>query len=208
MCGASGKAGRLQQMQSAQEAADARAREDERQGRIREGSARVDQTFSGFDDGFYGNRRKSFLDFYSPQVDDQYKKAQESLTFALAEAGLLNSTVAADKRGDLTKAYDTQRASINSRAEADVNSLKGRVQGEKSSLVSMLNATGDAERASNEALSRTSQIYKEIPEFSPLGDLFGGIGTGIGAVAQRQNNDAILDAAGLKNPRRQAVSYV
>lgn len=209
MCGGtSGKSGRLMQMQQAQEAMDARAREEERQGRVRAGTAKIDESFAGFDDGYYGQRRQSFMDFYNPQLEDQYTKAQKDLTFALAEAGLLNSSIAGEKRGDLLKAYDTQRASLVSRADSDVNALKGRVQGEKSALVSQLNATGDAERASNEALSRTAAIYNEKPEYSPLGDLFGGIGQGIGAIAARRNEDAIYEAAGIRNPRRTAVSYV
>ena len=201
------KVDRSTQSQQQAEAAQARADEEARQARIRSGTAAVDNTFAGFDDAFYGKRRASFMDFYQPQLDDQFAKAREALTFALADAGLLNSSVAGQKTADLNKAYETQRGSILSKADADVNSLKGRIAGEKSTLVSQLNATGDAERVSNEALSRSSALYKDVPEYSPLGDLFSGIGTGIGAVAQRQNNDAVMAAAGLKSPRRAAISF-
>lgn len=201
------KVDRSMQAQQEAEAAQARATEEARQGRIRAGMSSVDNTFAGFNDDFYGKRRTSFMDFYQPQLDDQFSKAREALTFALADAGLLNSSIAGEKTADLNKAYETQRGSILSKADADVNSLKGRIANEKSTLVSQLNATADADRVSNEALSRSAALYKDVPDYSPLGDLFSGIGTGIGAVAQRQNNDAVMAAAGLKNPRRSAVSY-
>ena len=104
-------------------------------------------------------------------------------------------------------ASETQRRSLLSKADAYVYSRQGRIANERSTLVSQLNATADADRVSNEALSRSAALYKDVPEYSPLGDLFSGIGTGIGAVAQRQNNDAVMAAAGLKNPRRAAVSF-
>ncbi len=191
-----------------EEARRAREEEEARQGRIRAGNQKIDQVFSGFTPAFYDTRFNDFMAFYQPQLDDRIQRARSDLTFALNDAGLLNSTVAADKVADLNKEYDTQRASIISRGKNDVDSFKGRIANEKAALVSQLNATGDADRISNEATARTQQLFREIPEYSPLGDIFGGLASGIGSYASRLRDDAIYSAAGLSSPRRNPFSLV
>lgn len=135
---------------------------------------------TGFNDDFFDQRRNDFLGYYQPQLDDQFSKARDQLTFALARAGTLNSTLAADKQGDLSSQYDVQRASILSQADADVAAQRARINQEKSGLVAQLNATGDADRVSNEALARTQQMFNEKPAYNPLGDIFSGVAAGIG----------------------------
>lgn len=191
-----------------EEAKRARAEEEARQKRIREGNTKIDTTFAGFTPDFYNKRFSDFMSFYQPQLDDRIKRARSDLTFALNDAGLLNSTAAGDKVADLNKEYDVQRASIISRGQSDVDSFKGRVANEKSALVSQLNATGDADRVANEATARTQQMFREIPEYSPLGDIFAGLARGIGSYANRVNDDAIYAAAGIPNPRRSSFSTV
>lgn len=182
------------QRQQMAEAAEARQREQEREGRIRSGTTKIDSVFGGFNDDYYDTRRQSYLDFYQPQLDDQFADAKEQLTYALARAGTLNSTMAADKTADLTKRYDTQRATLLSQADDDVASAKSRINSEKSALVSQLNATGDADRVSNEALARTQQIGSERPSYSPLGDIFSGFAAGIGNYMDARANAATSTA--------------
>jgi hypothetical protein len=151
----------------------------------------------GFNDKFYDKRRDAYLGYYQPQLDDQFAKAKEQLTFALARAGTLNSTFAADKQGELQNKYATQQASVLSQANADVASAKSRINNEKSALVSQLNATGDADRISNEALARTQQLFQEKPAYNPLGDIFAGVAAGIGnAYGAYQNNQALKNYYG------------
>lgn len=193
--------------QQKKEAEEARRREEERQGRIKEGMGVLDKEFGKFDDKFYGEREQAYLDFYEPQLTDQFKSAREQLAFALARAGLTNSTAAADKTAELDKQLATNRALIVSRAKDDVTGFKNRVNQEKSSLVSQLNATADATRISNDALGRTAQMFKEVPRYDPLGDIFLGVAQGIGGYYQAQQNQAYMDAAGL-NPRRKSGTTV
>lgn len=143
---------------------------------------------TGFNDDFFDQRRNDFLGYYQPQLDDQFGKARDQLTFALARAGTLNSTLAADKQGDLSSQYDVQRGSILSQADADVAAQRARINQEKSGLVAQLNATGDADRVSNEALARTQQMFNERPTYNPLGDIFSGVAAGIGNWHNAQQN--------------------
>jgi hypothetical protein len=181
------------QNQMAAEAAAARATEEARQARIRQGLTKIDETFAPFDDTFYDTRKSAFLDYYKPQIDDQLTDAKDRLTFALARNGNLKSTAAGDAAAKLQKQYTDNWASIVSRADADVNNLKSNVSNEKTSLVAQLNATADADRVSNDALSRTQIMYQNRPEYSPLGDIFSGVGDSISNFAAANQNRAIYD---------------
>jgi hypothetical protein len=190
------------------EAADARAAEEARQARIRAGNASIDTAFSGFDDNFYGGKAKAYSDYYMPQVEDKFADARKNLTFALARAGTLNSSIAGEKNADLLKQYELQRATIQNQATSEANALRTRIGNEKSTLVSQLNATGDADRAANEATSRTQMLFNEAPSYNPLGDIFSGVAAGIVQWRTAQQNEAILAAGGVNSPRRSASTYV
>lgn len=183
MCFAKPKVDTSIQKQQSREAQEARAQEEARQARIRAGSAKVDQTFAGFDDNWFSGKRQEHMDFYQPQLDDQFKDANEQLIYALSRAGTLNSSIAADKQADLSKRYDLQKATILSQANDSSNQMRGQVQGEKSNLLAQLNATGDADRVSNDALSRSQQLFQAAPSYNPLGDIFAGVSAGIGNAA-------------------------
>jgi hypothetical protein len=201
MC-SSPKVDNTAQRQAQEEAAEARQREAERQARIRGGTAQVDQTFQGFDDNFFNQRRDAFMGYYQPQLEDRFKDAREQLTFGLARAGTLRSSAAADKQTRLGQDYELQRAGIASKADADVGQLRSRVNAEKSALVSQLNATGDADRVSNEALGRSQMLMQDRPSYDMLPDIFGGIASGIGNAFQGFNQNSLgSSGAGATNPR-------
>lgn len=172
--------------------------------------AKFGPSLGKFNDQFFNDRRNTFLSFYMPQLDQQNTEARDRLTFALNDAGLLNSTVAGERVGKLQRDYDTNRASVLADAENDVTNLKGEVTNQRAAALSQLLATGDADRASNEALSRQQITFQSKPRYSPLGDIFGGVATGIGAYQSRMNDAAILQAAGLgpRSPRRDAQTTV
>ena len=171
----------------------ARQEEEARQERIRTGTEQIDNTFSGFNGGFFDNYRSTIMDFYQPQLDQRFESAQDDLTFALARAGTLNSSAAADRQAELTSAYDASVADLLADAEGQTNQLRQRVSGEKSNLISLLNATGDADRASNDALARSQILFEAQPDYNILPDIFGGIASGIGGFVQNRNNQQILD---------------
>ncbi len=194
MCGISGpKYDTTIQDQMLAEAEAARKREEERQARIKTGLTSIDNTFAGFDDDFYSGRKSAFLDFYQPQIEDQFTDAKKQLTFGLARNGILNSTMAADSAGKLSKDYATNWASIVSKADADVNALKSGVANEKSALTAQLNATADADRVTNDALGRTQMLFETRPDYNPLGDIFSGVGDAFSNYNTAQTNRAVYD---------------
>jgi hypothetical protein len=176
------------------DAARARADEEARQGRIREGMGAIDQAFAGFNDDFYKGRADAYQAYYEPQLQDQFEKARSSLLFALTRSGLVNSSVAADKQADLSKSFEDQRSQIISRALASANDQRSRIANQKSALVGQLNSTGDSTQASQAALATSKQLAGEQPEYSPLGDIFAGVAAGIGNAAAAKGREDTYNA--------------
>lgn len=170
------------------EAAAMRADEQARQQRIREGTGRIDDIFGQFDDDFFSGRRQAFLDYASPQLEDQYGDAQKQLTYALSRGGLLNSSVRGQKAGELQKEYDLTKQHVADQAMASETDARNAVEDTRANLVAMLNSTGDAQGAANMAINRASALSKPVP-FSPLSNLFASFTQGLGqqAALERAN---------------------
>lgn len=210
MCFSKPKVDNSVQKQQMKEAEEARKREEERQARIKAGTAKIDSVFGTFDDSFYDARKGEYLDFYQPQLDDQFKKAQDELTFAFARNGTLNSSMAADKQAELASKYDVEKAGILSQADSAIGEMRSRNNNEKSALVAQLQATGDADRVSNEALGRTQQLFNERPSYNSLGDIFGGVASAIGNYRAGQQQGQVYNTyfGSSRNPRQATTTTV
>lgn len=209
MCGGGGKVDNTQRDYYIAESERARAEEAARQQRIREGMAKIDTNFSQFDDGFYGKRQKAYMDYNVPQLQDKFGDARKELTYALARAGTLNSTVAADRQSQLQGKYQGEQASLIAKALQDGANARANTQATKSALVSQLNATADVDLAANDALAQSKAIYQSQPALSPLGDIFAGIADGIGQLtAARQNAQigAIANGGGARRAPSRTVT--
>jgi hypothetical protein len=173
-----------------------RARADEiaRQGRIKQGTAGINANFAGFDDTFYKGFTDTLMSYYQPQLDQQFGDAQDRMTYGLADAGMLRSSVAGKESARLTSSYQDNLAQILADSTGQTDALRTNIGNERNSLVSMLNATGDADRASNEALSRSQQIFQAQPKTSLLPDVFAGAANAYGGYRQTQNNQQAVDA--------------
>lgn len=154
-----------------EESRRAREQEDARQAEIRAGRAAIDQTFGQFDDQFFQGRREAFRDFAMPQLDQQFRDAGRALTFDLARSGLTNSSVRGEQSGRLQRLYDENRQQVDNEALSREQAARNAVEGARSNLVSLLQTTGDAQGAANQALSRANVLSAPEP-FSPLGHLF------------------------------------
>lgn len=171
-------------------AAQARADEQARQEKIRAGTVRVDDIFKqNFTDDFYNNRQSSYLDYATPQVDDQYNDAKKQLTYSLARAGTLDSSVRADKEAELGKEYTKQRQGIADQALSYKTQAMSNVEDARSGLISTLNANGDADGAANNAIARSSALSQPTA-FSPIGQLFGTFTNALGAQAAMEKAQA------------------
>lgn len=161
-------------------AAQARAEEEARQARIKQGMEGIDTTFSRFDDPYYSSINRSYLDYASPQLEEQYRKAQEELAYALARGGVTDSTIAGKKQADLQRQYDLNRAAIVDEAANQEKTARSAVSGERSNLVSQLQSTADPTAAAN-AAATAAQTLSMRPSFSPLTQLFTNVTAGLAA---------------------------
>lgn len=176
---------------SNKQANQARMEELQRQNTIRDGTARIDNTFnSQFNDGFFDKRKTAFLDYATPQLEDQYADANKQLTYALSRSGLLDSSVRAQKEGELQKQYDLNKQQIGDQALSYSTEARTNVEKARSDLVTMLNATGDAEGAANSALSRATAL-SQPQAFSPLTQLFADFTSGLATQAQYERASAL-----------------
>lgn len=152
----------------------------------------------GFNDAFYNERRQAFLDYATPQLDEQYGEANKQLTYSLARSGLLDSSVRADKSAELQKKYDLNRQQIADQALSYETEARTNVEKARSDLVTMLNATGDAEGAASSALAR-SQALSAPQAFSPLTQLFADFTGGLAQQANYEKNAAVGGPGGRYN---------
>lgn len=164
------------------EAAAARKDEEKRQAEIRAGTSRVNDIFGQFNDNFYDGRKQAFLDYASPQLEDQYGDAQKQLTFSLARNGTLDSSIRGEKVGDLQKAYDLNKQQIADQALASSTDARNATEDARANLIATLNATGDATGAANAALARSSALSKPAA-YSPLTSLFADFTSTLGTQA-------------------------
>lgn len=204
MCGGSPKVDTSYQDFQIAEAERARAEEEARQGRISSGLNNIKAVFDGGDyDGqsyagvspLLAQREQAQKDFYLPQLENQFNTGKEQLTFALARAGLLNSSAAGKKQAELGEQYALQRGDILSRIAQDIAGTRTRINQNRSSIESGLRASGDATAATNQALQAAVAFREDQPTFSPLGNVFYGLTQGIGAANAGYQNENIRKLA-------------
>lgn len=150
---------------------DQRKQEAERQARIARGTQAIDAQFAGFDDKFYNRRAQDYENYAAPQIGQQYTRTGNSLTYQLARAGLRNSSVAGQKRAALDLENAQQLRNVADTGRAQANELRQEVEGQRSNIVSQLNASADPGQAGSAAL-RTAQAYQQPTSFTPIGNAF------------------------------------
>lgn len=159
-------------------AAEARAREAQRQSRIRSGMSSINRIFSGFNDDFYNRRRDAYVAYATPQLEEKYGDAVTQLTSALSRSGALRSSVAADRYGRLQRDYALNRQGVVDKGTDLATAARTDMENSRSGLVSDLYATADPAAAAAAAQAR-ARIATATPGYSPLGELFQNITSGL-----------------------------
>lgn len=194
-------------------ASEMRAEEAARQQRIREGTEQVNQTFdSQFNDSFFDGRSQAYTNYATPQLQQQYQDAQKQLTYALARSGQLDSSVRAQRESDLTRLYDQRATEIANQAQDYENQSRNSVEDARSSIISQLNASGDAEQAARDATNRATSLTQP-DSYSAVSDLFGTFVQGLGAQYAQERSAALSGGfyrpafnTGLYSPRSGSVT--
>lgn len=177
-------------------AAAARAEEEKRQRQIREGTSRINDIFdNNFTDDYFGGRQQSYMDYATPQLNDQYQDALKQLTYSLDRNGTLDSSIRAEQMGKLQKLYDTNRQSVADKALGYGSQARSSVEDARANLISTLNATGDVQGAVNSAMTR-SKALSAPDTYSPLGQLFTTFTSGLGQQAAAEKAAALTSGIG------------
>ena len=162
------------------------------------------KTQEPFDQKFYDQRKQAYIDNYTPQLAQQFSDARNQLSFALARAGLLRSSVASDKVARLNAENTVQTGTIANKAEDSVAQLRNTVEDERTNLINQLNVSADPAGTANLALARTQATASQPVSYSPLGDVFSGIASGIGNFVTGVRQRSILDS--FNNAQKQTGS--
>lgn len=166
-----------------QAAAQARADEAARQGKLATGRTNIDNAFSQFDDPYYSKRATDYDAFAMPQLDEQFGNTKKQLVYALSRGGLLNSSTAAEKNKDLTTQYERNKQLVESKGEDYATQARKDVADSRSRLLGDLASTEDPSTVGDEA-ARQAVTLSQAPSYDPLGNLFSDIS---GTIAKVQN---------------------
>lgn len=167
--------------------AEMERREISRQHDVDLGKIGIDKAFSGFGDSYYGGYRNDYTGYYNPQLDQQYGRAVDKTTANLAERGILESSVGAQKFADLAKQNADARANIANEALDASNKLRGQVENAKSSLYSLNEASADPQAINAQAIGQATSLVAP-PTYSPLGEVFASALNSLSNYAQARNN--------------------
>jgi hypothetical protein len=133
-------------------------------------------------DEFFANNRQAFMDYALPQLDRQFGDASRDLTFDLSRSGLRNSSVRGQQSGRLQELYDRNMQQVTNEALSREQQQRTSIEDSRANLIAMLQTTGDAQGATNQALSRAAILSQPQP-FSPLGQMFTDFTAGLGTQA-------------------------
>lgn len=157
------------------------------------------ESVGGFDEGFYNQRATDYTNFAMPQLEDQYKDAQEQLLFALARTGRLQSSTRGTKSADLQKDYDIQKTNVADKANQYAGDARSAVERSRADLVAMNNAIADpAAMAQQSALSASA--LRSAPAFDPMAPLFQNVTEGIATQADLERRNQARFNTGMFTP--------
>ncbi|WP_425069202.1 hypothetical protein [Reyranella sp.] len=168
----------------------ARNAELTRQNDTQDGIRNINSIFDNqFTDDYFKGRSKAFLDYATPQLDDQFADARKKLTFHLDRNGLLNSTSRTGKEAELAKLYDTNKRAVADKGLDFENSARNAVADARTGLVNQVVATGDENAAATNAQSRAS-LLTQPDTYEPLGQLFSTFTSALGTQAGLEKANA------------------
>lgn len=183
------------------EAERARKEEEERKARIAAGMADIARVFEGGAaadgttyegmDPVLSQRRAAMEGYYFPQLNKQFSDASEEMSYALARAGLHQSTAAGRKMADLNDKFGLAAGDLQAKIEGDQAQTRSRIQQQRGAIESALRASGDASAATNQALQSAVTFRQDMPELNPLANIFAGLADTVGGIYSSRENERI-----------------
>lgn len=125
-----------------------------------------------FNDDYYNNYQQSSLDYYMPQLQDQYQDARENVTFDLARKGTLQSSTAGETFGDLSKRFEQQKGDVTNRVQDMVDQAREAASQARSSLQQYNQSVADPRQVDQRLTDSIDRVQAQAPETTPLGQAF------------------------------------
>ena len=175
------------------------AEEEARQGRITQGKANIDSAFSGYDDSFYAGQSQNYMDYATPQIEDQYGDALKSLTSALSRNGVSQSSMAADRRANIEKQLAQAQTDAARQGQSFANDTRQSLASVKNNLISQNQSLADPTLISNMAANQAAAA-SQLPSYNPVAQIFAGAAEGLATQQQLEaRGKARYDMAELFN---------
>ena len=160
-----------------------RAEEEARQARITEGKTAIDAAMSGYDDDFYAGQAQNYIDYATPQIEDQYKDAMGGLIRALSRSGMSQSSVAAKRKADLQEKLNNAQVDAARQGEAFANDTRSALAGVKNSLISQNQSLADPTLIASMAANQ-SNAASQLPSYNPVAQIFADATAGLATQSQ------------------------
>jgi hypothetical protein len=146
-----------------------RRQEAERQAQIAAGTRSVNDAFGSFTDDYYGGIEKSYLDYYAPQLQQQYQGARKNIILN-SPGGTANSGFA-KRMAELEQTYQQEQGAIRGRALAASRNRRAEVEQNRSNLLGQVNS-GLKTASAAQLASQKAKYLSQPAAFSPLADIF------------------------------------
>lgn len=154
--------------EAARDAEEARTLEEQRQRNVASAMDRVNSEFGRFDDNHYGGITQAYIDFYRPQIDEQFQAAKRDITLASPSSG---SSAFARNLGLLGRDYSRELVSLNDRALSAAMAARQRTEAERQQLLDIARGGAGVDDVGSQAVLRAKLATTPQP-YSALGDLF------------------------------------
>ena len=186
MCFPSGGGGGSKELQAEYERQ--RAEEEARQNRIAQGKQEIENAFLGYDDDFYSGISTDYMDYATPQIEDQYEDALKQLRVSLARSGNLDSSLRTDRIARLNERNADAYVDAQRQGENYANQVRGNLNTVKSNLLQQNQSLADPSLIASMAANQ-SYTASQMPAYNPIAQLFDGVTSGLATQAQLEARD-------------------
>lgn len=183
--------------QAEQQAEAQRQQEENRAQRIAQGKQQINRIFGELEGGdgqapIWEQQQQAYMDYATPQLQDQFGDAREGLTYALSRQGQGRGSLSGERFADLSRDYQLQQQEVADRARGYGTQARQNVNDQRMSLMNTLQASADPGEAARQAQSAV-QSLSQTPSFGTLGPLFQNVTGGLAAAQQGARNADLRD---------------
>ncbi len=157
-----------QKDQAAKAEADALARRQA----MAEGLTKINQTFGGFNDDYYGGIQQNYLDYANPQIAAQQVDSTYNVRSNLANSGKLGSSTQARQYGDIAETFGGIYRDSQIKAEDYANQHRSAVDSARSSAINQMYASESGDVGLQAANASAAGLLSG-PSYEPISNILG-----------------------------------